>query len=211
MAKCSLGHAWNGNTLRPFSGVASSPAKPLPNGGSPMPIAAASAALARHLRTLLEGTARSDGWSVEAMTLTEARTNPGHGIALVLWRVQPDEPAGDTSPLRTASKADPPDGGGFMLRYLLVVRGKDSEDEQVMLGRCMAALDQNPVVSDARAPGNIAAGTLVVTIETPTDDAYLRLMEACGEPPPLAVPYVVHSVRLRPPTTARTSDVSGTE
>ena len=71
-----------------------------------MPIAAASGALVRHLRARLEEAGAPEGLTVEAMTLPEARTNPGHGVALVLWRVQPDEPAGDTSPLRTASKTE---------------------------------------------------------------------------------------------------------
>ena len=143
------------------------------------------------------------------MTLPEARTKPGHGVALVLWRVQPDEPTGDTLPLRTASKADPPDGGGLKLRYLLVVRGSDGEAEQAMLGCCMAVLDRHPVVEEARAPGNVAAGALVVTIEAPPDDAYLRLAEACGDPPPLVMPYTVRSVRLRPPAAGRIPDPPG--
>ena len=147
-----------------------------------------------------------------ATTLPEARTKPGLGIALVLWRVQPDEPAGDTSPLRTASKADPPDGGGLKLRYLLVVRGgAGGEAEQAMLGRCMAALDRHPVVEDAGTPGGIAAEALVVTVETPADEAYLRLVEACGDPPPLVVPYAVRSVQLRPPTAGRIPDPPGTD
>ena len=75
-----------------------------------MPIAAANEALARHLRTRMTEGGSAEAWPIEAMTLPEARTKPGHGIALVLWRVQPDEPAGDTSPLRTASKGDPPEG-----------------------------------------------------------------------------------------------------
>jgi hypothetical protein len=175
-----------------------------------MPIAAAIAALARHLRLRLEEAGALDGWSIEAMTLPEARTKPGHGIALVLWRVQPDEPAGDTAPLRTASKADPPEGVGLKLRCLLVVRGSDSEAEQTMLGRCMAVLDRHPVVEEAGAPGDIAAEALVVTIEAPPDDAYLRLAEACGDPPPLIVPYAVRSLRLRPPMAGRIPDPPGT-
>ena len=171
-----------------------------------MPIAAASDALVRHLRARLEEAGALDGWTVEATTLPEARTNPGHGIALVLWRVQPDEPAGDTSPLRTASKGDPPGGAGLKLRYLLVVRGGEGEAEQAMLGRCMEALDRHPVVEDAGAPGSIAAEALVVAVETPADDVYLRLVEALGDPPPLIVPYVVRSVRLRPPVAGRSPD-----
>ena len=176
-----------------------------------MPIAAASAALVRHLRARLEEVGALEGWTIEAMTLPEARTKPGHGVAIVLWRVQPDEPAGDTSPLRTASRADPPEGVGLKLRYLLVVRGNDGEAEQAMLGRCMAALDQHPMVGEAGAPGDITAEALVVAIETPPDDAYLRLAEACGDPPPLVLPYVARSVRLRPPAAGRIPDLPGTE
>jgi hypothetical protein len=176
-----------------------------------MPIAAASDAFVRHLRARLEEAGALEGLTIEAMTLPEARTNPGHGVALVLWRVQPDEPAGDTSPLRTASAADPPDGGGLKLRYLLVARGSDGYAEQTMLGRCMAALDRHPVVEDAGARGGIAAEALVVTLETPADEAYLRLVEACGDPPPLVVPYAVRSVRLRPPAAGRIPDPPGTE
>ncbi len=176
-----------------------------------MPIAAASDALVRHLRARLEEAGALEGWTVTAMTLPEARTNPGHGITLVLWRVQPDEPAGDTSPLRTASKADPPEGVGLKLRYLLVVRGSDGQAEQTMLGRCMAVLDQHPVAEETGAPGSIAADALVVAIEAPPDDAYIRLAEACGDPPPLMVPYVARSVRLRPPVAGRIPDPPGTE
>src|SRR4051812_49540347 len=118
-----------------------------------MPIAAASAALVRHLRDRLGETGALEGWTIEAMTLPEARTKPGHGISLVLWRVQPDEPAGDTSPLRTASKGDPPEGGGLQLRYLLVVRGTDAAIEQTMLARCMEVLDRHPVIEE---PGSAA-------------------------------------------------------
>ena len=176
-----------------------------------MPIAAASDALVRHLRARLEEAGALDGWTVEATTLPEARTNPGHGVALVLWRVQPDEPAGDTSPLRTASKGDPPEGGGLKLRYLLVVRGSDGGAEQTMLGRCMAVLDRHPVAEEAGAPGSIAAEALVVAIEAPPDDTYVRLAAACGDPPPLVVPYVARSVRLRPPAAGRIPDPPGTE
>ncbi len=176
-----------------------------------MPIAAASDTLVRHLRARLEEADALDGWTVEATTLPEARTNPGHGVTLVLWRVQPDEPAGDTSPLRTASKGDPPEGTGLKLRYLLAVRGHDGAAEQAMLGRCMAVLDRHPVAGEAGAPGSIAADALVVTMEAPPDDAYLRLAEACGDPPPLVVPYAARSVRLRPPVAGRIPDPPGTE
>jgi hypothetical protein len=91
-----------------------------------------------------------------------------------------------------------------------VVRGSDSEAEQTMLGRCMAVLDRHPVVEEAGAPGDIAAEALVVTIEAPPDDAYLRLAEACGDPPPLIVPYAVRSLRLRPPMAGRIPDPPGT-
>jgi hypothetical protein len=127
-----------------------------------MPIATASDTLVRHLRARLEEAGAPDGWTVDATTLPGARTNPGHGITLVLWRVQPDEPAGDTSPLRAASKGDPPEGGGLKLRYLLMVRGHDGGAEQTMLGRCMAALDRHPVAGETGAPGGIAADALVV-------------------------------------------------
>ncbi|MGG5811122.1 Pvc16 family protein [Falsiroseomonas sp. CW058] len=162
-----------------------------------MPIAAASEAIRRHLQSLLGP--GGDGGGVEVMTLAEARTRPGHGIALVLWRVQPDESAGDTFPQRQASKGDPPDGGGLRLRYLLTVRGQDGPAEQALLGRCMALLDANPVVGGAGDPADIMAEALVLTTEAPSDEAYLRLAEACGDPPPLVVPYLVRSVRLRPP------------
>ncbi len=171
-----------------------------------MPIAAASDALARHLRSLLEAEGPLGGWTIETMTLPEARTQPGHGIALVLWRVQPDEPAGDTEPVRTASKGDPPEGLGLRLRYLLLVRGSDGASEQVMLGRCVAALHEHPVVADAGEPASITAEALVVSVETPMDEAYLQLMLACGDPPPLIVPYTVRSVRLRPPAAGRIPD-----
>jgi hypothetical protein len=118
-----------------------------------VPIAAASDAFARHLRSRLEEAGALEGWTVRATTLREARAKPDDGIALVLWRVQPDEPSGGESPLRAASQADPPEGVGLRLRYLLVVRGADAGAEQTMLGRCMAALDQHPVVQDADAPG----------------------------------------------------------
>ncbi|MBL6455540.1 DUF4255 domain-containing protein [Belnapia sp. T6] len=160
-----------------------------------MPIAAASAALARHLRHLLRDDAAP---GVETMTLAEARHRAMPGIGLVLWRVQPEEVPGDTSPLRTASRADPPEGVGLRLRYLLMVRGTDSAAEQALLGRCMAALEQNPVIEAAGGPGDITGEALVVTLETPPDEMYLRLLEACGDPPPLLLPYMVHSMRLRP-------------
>ncbi len=163
-----------------------------------MPIAAASAALARHLHASLEQAGALQGMEVEAMTHSQARTNPGHGIALILWRVQPEESAGDTSPLRTASKADPPEGVGMRLRYLLTVRGHDSEAEQATLGHCMQALERNPVIQSAGEPGDIEAEALVVTLEHLADETYLQLLEACGDPPPLLLPYMVHSMRLRP-------------
>ncbi len=68
----------------------------------------------------------------------------------------------------------------------------------------------HPVVEETEAPGGIAADALVVTIEIPPDDAYLRLVEACGDPPPV-VPYAVRSVRLRPPMAGRTPGPPGTE
>ena len=56
-----------------------------------MPIAAASAALVRHLRARLGEAGALDGWDVQAMTLREVRAaESGRGVALVLWRVQPD-------------------------------------------------------------------------------------------------------------------------
>jgi hypothetical protein len=179
-----------------------------------MPIAAASDALVRHLRARLGEAGALDGWDVEAMTLRETRgAEPGRGVALVLWRVQPDEPAGegDGPPARIASRADPPDGGGLVLRYLLVARGKDGRAEQTMLGRCMAVLDQHPVVEGPGAPGGIAATALVVTIETPPDDVYWELAKACGDPPPLVVPYAVRNVGLLPPTAGRMPDSPGTD
>ncbi len=178
-----------------------------------MPIAAASAALVRHLRARLGEAGALDGWDVQAMTLREVRAaESGRGVALVLWRVQPDEPAGDDDPpARIASKANPPDGGGLVLRYLLLARATDGQAEQTMLGRCMAVLDRHPVAEETGEAGAITADALVVTIEAPPDDEYLRLAEACGDPPPLVVPYVVRSVRLRPPVAGRIPDPPGTE
>jgi hypothetical protein len=164
--------------------------------------------LVTHLRTHLAEGGGAEAWPVEAMTLPEARTRPGHGIALVLWRTQPDEPEGKNLPMRTASKGDPPEGGGLKLRYLLVVRGIDAASEQAMLGRCMAVLDRHPVVEEPGAAANVAAEALVVTVEVPSDDAYLRLAEACGDPPPLLVPYAVRSVRLHPPAAGHIPDAS---
>lgn len=184
-----------------------------------MPIAAASDALARHLRARLDEAGALDGWDVEATTVREA-SEDGDGqrqrhrrhVALVLWRVQPDEPGGRGDlPARAASQAAPPDGGGLVLRYLLLVRGGDGRAEQTMLGRCMAVLDQHPVVEEPGAPGDIAAMALVVTVETPPDDAYRALAAACGDPPPLVVPYSVRNVRLLPPTAGRVPDAPGTE
>jgi hypothetical protein len=175
-----------------------------------VPIAAASDAFACHLRGRLEEAGALEGWTVRAVTLREARAKPEDGIALVLWRVQPDEPSGDDPPLRAASRADPPEGVGLRLRYLLVVRGADAGAEQTMLGRCMAALDQHPVVQEVGTPGGAPAAALVVAVEQPPDDAYLRLVEACGDPTPLLVPYVVRSVPLMPPTAGRVADRPGT-
>jgi hypothetical protein len=162
-----------------------------------MPIATTNQTLVQHLRERLRDGGLLEGWAVEALTLPEARTRPGHGISLVLWRVQPDEPSGDVDHQRSASQAEPPEGVGLKLRYLLLVRGGEGADEQRMLGRCMAVLDQHPVVA---APDGLGAGALVVSVEAPSDEAYLRLVQACGDPPPLVVPYAVRSVQLRPPS-----------
>ena len=175
-----------------------------------MPVAAVSDAFARHLRSRLEEAGALEGWAVRTMTLREARARPDDGIALVLWRVQPDEPSDDDSPLRAASQADPPEGVGLRLRYLLVVRGADAGAEQTMLGRCMAALDQHPVVQQADGSGSVPAAALVVAVEQPPDDAYLRLVEACGDPAPLLMPYVVRRVPLMPPSAGRVADRPGT-
>ncbi len=177
-----------------------------------MPITAASDALVRHLRARLDEAGGLDGWDIRATTLRDARAaEAGRGIALVLWRVQPDEPAGeDDPPARIASQADPPDGGGLVLRYLLLARAEDGRAEQAMLGRCLAVLHRHPVVEGPGAPGDIAATALVVTIETPPDDVYWKAVEACGSPPPLVVPYAVRNVRLLPPTAGRVPDPPGT-
>ncbi len=141
-----------------------------------MPITAASDALVRHLRVRLGEAGGLDGWDIRATTLRDARAaEAGRGIALVLWRVQPDEPAGeDDPPARIASQADPPDGGGLVLRYLLLARAEDGRAEQAMLGRCLAVLHRHPVVEGPGAPGDIAATALVVTIETPPDGVLLE-------------------------------------
>jgi uncharacterized protein DUF4255 len=178
-----------------------------------MPIAAASEALVRHLRDRLGEAGGLDGWDFGTTTLRQIReAGAGRGVAFVLWRVQPDEPAGDDDPpARIASRADPPEGGGLVLRYLLLARGGDGLEEQTMLGRCMAVLDRHPVVEGPGAPGAIASTALVVTIETPSDEAYCKLAEACGDPPPLVVPYAVRNVRLLPPAAGRVPDAPATE
>jgi Pvc16 N-terminal domain len=178
-----------------------------------MPIAAASEALVRHLRDRLGEAGALDGWDVEALTLRQVpEAKSGRGVALVLWRMQPDEPAGDDDPpTRIASKADPPEGGGLVLRYLLLTRGADGLAEQTMLGPCMALLDRHPVVEESGTPGAIAGSALVVTIERPPDEAYCKLAEACGDPPPLVVPYAVRNVRLLPPAAGRVPDAPATD
>ena len=178
-----------------------------------MPIASASDALVRHLHDRLAGAGVLDGWDVGATTLREAREGivGSRRIAFVLWRVQTDEPTRDDRPARVASQADPPDGGGLALRYLLLVRGDDGRAEQTMLGRCMAVLHQHPVVEGPRSPGGLDAMALVVTIEAPPDDTYRGLAEACGDPPPLVVPYTVRNVRLLPPAAGHVPDAPDTE
>jgi Pvc16 N-terminal domain len=164
-----------------------------------MTIAAASDALALHLRSRLQAAGALEGWAVEARTLRDARAGTDKLVALVLWRVQPDEPSDDSNaPLRAASQADPPEGTGLKLRYLLLVRGAPAADEQRMLGYCMAALDRNPVVADTSAPSGRSTEALVVAVETPPDEAYLRLVGLCGDPPPLVVPYVARTIPLNP-------------
>jgi Pvc16 N-terminal domain len=175
-----------------------------------MPIAAASDAFALHLRSRLEAAGALEGWAVESKTLRDARAGPDNLVALVLWRVQPDEPSADSAPLRAASQADPPEGTGLKLRYLLLVRGATAADEQRMLGYCMAALDRSPVVGDRDMPGGLSAEALVVAAETPPDEAYLRLIGLCGDPPPLLVPYAVRSVPLIPPAAGRIPGRPGT-
>ncbi len=141
--------------------------------------------MARHLRARLEEVGVLEGWTVEGTTLRGARAKQeDNSIALVLWHVQPDDPSGDTSPLRTASKANPPEGVGLKLRDLLVVRGTRARAEQAMLGRCMAALGQHLVAQDPVPPSGRPAAALVVAVETPPpDDAYLRLATACWSRP----------------------------
>ena len=119
-------------------------------------------------------------------------------MALVLWRVQPEEPAERNAPLRAASKGDPPEGTGLRLRYLLLVRGTTAAEEQTMLDRCLVVLDRNPVVAGGPAEA------LVVAAEIPPDDAYLSLLRLCGDvPPPLLLPYTVRSVPTLPPLAGR--------
>ena len=74
----------------------------------------------------------------------------------------------------------------------------------------MAALDQHPVVQDTASSGGLSSEALVAAVETPPDEAYLRLVGICGEPLPLLVPYVVRSVPLIPPMAGRISDRPGT-
>jgi Pvc16 N-terminal domain len=170
-----------------------------------MSIASTSEALAAHLRGRLEASGGLEGWTVEARTARDAAAGRDHGlVALVLWRVQPDEPpGGGDTPLRAASKGDPPDGTGLKLRYLLLVRGTTAAEEQAMLDRCLAALDRNPVVGDSGAPGGLSAEALVVAVEALPDEAYLRLMDLCGGAPALLVPYAVRAVPLLPPAAGR--------
>ena len=70
-----------------------------------MPIAAASDALVTHLRSRLEQAGALEGWTVEARTSgNSAQAQQDNLVALVLWRVQPDEPSGESAPLRAASQ-----------------------------------------------------------------------------------------------------------
>ncbi len=84
----------------------------------------------------------------------------------------------------------------------------DADDEPVLVNPAARAMG---LLRSGGAPGTIAADALVAAVDAPSDDAYLRLAGACGDPPPLAVPYVVRSVRLSPPAAGRIPDPPGTE
>jgi len=164
-----------------------------------MSIAATSEAFAGHLRSLLDAAGGTEGWTVEARTVRAAvAAERKKVVTLILWRVQPEEPSDRDAPLRAASKGDPPEGTGLRLRYLLLVRGATAAEEQTVLDHCIAELGRNPVIAGGPAEA------LVVTLETPPDEAYLRLLALGGDvPPPLLVPYAVHSVPMLPPAAGR--------
>jgi hypothetical protein len=165
-----------------------------------MSIAATSEAFAGHLRSLLDTAGGTEGWTVEARTVRAAvAAERKKVVTLILWRVQPEEPSDRDTPLRAASKGDPPEGTGLRLRYLLLVRGATAAEEQTVLDHCVAELGRNPVIAGGPAEA------LVVTLEAPPDEAYLRLLALGGDvPPPLLVPYAVHSVPMLPPAAGRT-------
>jgi hypothetical protein len=51
-----------------------------------------------------------------------------------------------------------------------------------MLARYMEALNRHPLIEEPGSAANIAAEALVIAVETPIDDASLRLAETCSAP-----------------------------
>jgi hypothetical protein len=154
-----------------------------------MPITAASDALVRHLRARLGEAGGLNGCDIQATTLRDVRTaGTDPGIALVLWRVQPDEPSGeDDSPGAHRFQGDPPDGGGLVLRYLLLARGLTGGRSR----RCSAAAwrcctgtrswkGRGSRAASLRRPWWSRSKRRRTTV--------LKAVEACGDPPPLVVP-----------------------
>lgn len=173
-----------------------------------MSIAACTEAFVAHLRGLLEASGAAEGWTVAAHTVRLVARERTKSVALVLWRVQPNEPPDDEPPMRVASLGDPPRGTGLNLRYMLLAQGATSTEEQAMLGLCMTVLDRNAVVP---LGGTMtAAETLVVHVETPDDVAYLRLLALLGDDAPtLMLPYLVRCVPTLPPMAEPMPDNAG--
>jgi hypothetical protein len=160
-----------------------------------MSIAGVTESLVRLLQAQLQVSPEGDQWTVLGLTPRDIVGDCPRRIAWLLWRVDADPAPHNT--LRTAPPAPP--AQPVTLHYLLLVRGKRTEDEQDMLSGCIAALAATPVLAGMQlAPGHTwPDGTaLHVGISQVDTGALLDLWRSLAVPLQLSVPYVVRGLNL---------------
>jgi hypothetical protein len=152
-----------------------------------------------------------EGWAVKATPPPRSRTNPGHGVARVLWlwRVQP---GGRRLAAAHRLGGAPARRGGLRLRHLPVVRRerrrRGANGARPLCGGAgPAPRGGGSGHAGRRRRGRAGGGER----DAAGRRAYLRLAEVRGDPPPRVVPHVAPSVRLRPPAVGRIPDPPGTE
>lgn len=150
------------------------------------------------LRELLENGTADLGVTVHLLSPKELQGNGDTGISLWLYRITRNEHVWNHPPQRLASGQVPFRPMPINLHYLITPLTGDAESEQMLLGRILQTLNDNPSLRGVALQDPLPEGNeeLRISLDPLSLEELTRIWSALQEPYQTSLTYEVHMVRI---------------